>query len=120
MRIVALLIFISTTANAEKFISLENIYKANPWKDADIAFDLGKPYIIKPHSMSPQLPPIENREKWKCWEDNIEIKILNGFTDSMTGYETVRDNVLLFSYAKHFNMRMMRKLLREGRVECSL
>jgi hypothetical protein len=109
----------SSISNAEEFVILENILEADPIKDARDVIKSGKPYILRTHTLGTlNIPPLKTIEEVSCWSKKTKVKVLDGFSDAIIGYETIRTNLLLSAYAKYFNRQVMEHIKKTKNVSC--
>lgn len=103
--------------------SLQSVIEADPYKAVGLAIAKNDFYLIMLNSPIIRDVPegISSKEYKRCWKDKLKVKFLFDGGDSIEGYDDVRDRVLREAYARHFNIMLVKYLIRsETSYGCSI
>ena len=116
-------LFLMTPLSAGELdhVKLDDPYDADAFVDAAEIASSENPYLLIPHVLSVRRAPtpFESDEAARCWTDTYDVRYLDGFTDAIAGYETIRMNKVLALYVELFNRRVLQIMKREGRTDCA-
>ena len=126
--VIAIVLFAAQSATvAEKMldmydemahVEIQDPWSADPLEDAIRVARSETPYLLLPNVIVPApIPPYKSLEAANCWIDSVEIRLLDGFTDS-GGYEFQKKGAVLALYAHYFNGYVMRELESSGKSQC--
>jgi hypothetical protein len=99
-------------------VQVYDLWNADPVEDALEVARSESPYLLLPDRVVPApIPPYTSIEDGECWVNSIEIRLLDGFSDTGS-YDAQKANAVLRLYAYTFNGVLMRELELIGKTTC--